>query len=64
MGSQYNYGETRYRIMMDADELFDGNSGAPNDFSRYWGNNGSNGSGSVLYCDVILTIWYMQGEYP
>lgn len=63
MGSAYNYGETRYRIMMDADELYDLNSGAPNDFSKYWGTD-LNSGGSALYCDVILTIWYIQGEYP
>ena len=61
-GSAYNSGELNYRILMDADEGPDV-SGAPNDFSSIYGLLLGSGE-TAIECDVVLTIWYMQGEYP
>ncbi len=61
-GSAYNSGELEYHIMADADEGSDGGTDAPNDFSRHYIVEDS--AGAYILVDVILTIWYMQGEYP
>lgn len=64
-GSAYNYGNLRYRILIDADELGGmGTNASMNEFERFSGgmNVTVTANDVTAELDVVLTIWYMQGE--
>ena len=64
-GSAYNYGNLRYRILIDADELGSIFTTANmNEFNRdkFVNNLVVTNNDVTVKIDVVLTIWYMQGE--
>lgn len=66
-GSAYNAGHLKYKILIDADELGGlANNASMNEFERHSGGMNVTITPSEVRAeiDVILTIWYMQGEYP